>query len=1543
MLTSTSRHCLLIGEESLLLHCGELLIQRDFHIVAIVSENSHIVSWAEGQGIPCYSTEALLIRARPDITVDYLFSLANLKICSDTLLSCVRDAAINFHDGLIPGRAGLNVPCWAIYDGDSTHGITWHKMTSQVDQGDILIQHEFRLHPDETSLSLNARCFELAQRTFNQLLDGIERGDLVPTKAEAPHRFHRRDDKPLLGGFIDWRQPANQIVRLIRAADFGNYTNRFATAGALLGNRYLLVRAATCNTSVNCIADAGVIVRLDQGAIEVAAVDGVVLIERVEHAGTSAVMSEASLKVGDRFHLPDEAERIWLDRHMKLAARHESWWVQRLSELKTLSLPFIDHQDRDSSTNINSIKVLLPSDAGDFTCRQWQVIVSAYVARLGGMDTIDVAVAPDAGNEQNFCSALFVGALPIRLNLTANASLADLEYQYESEIGAIQRRPRVGLDVFSRYRHLRNARSEWRLGLHDFCVVLEEGLEGASSLPGRITLMASTSSRVPYLLFQSDIAQDIVDDFVQGLSRFAKELAIGLVWSKATLLPERDYTFYRQMLADSEAVTPSALPLMEIERKASESPDAIAVVAGAQRTTYQRLNQAANRVARFLLANGAKLGDRIGIAMPRSMEMLAAMLGVWKIGAAYVPLDPEYPVERIHFMVQDAGLSLVLGDEELRKALASVTGAERWIDLFAVGSQIETLEGGNLEIPVESSMLAYMIYTSGSTGHPKGVMIEHGNVANFFAGMDAKFSSQTPGVWLAVTSISFDISVLELFWTLARGYKIVLAGAIDRTAKRRSTDFSFFYWNILPESSANHHDGYSLLFESAKFADRHGFKAVWTPERHFAEFGALFPNPSVISAALATLTQNIQLRAGSCVAPLHHPVRIAEEWAVVDNISRGRVGVAFASGWAPQDFALSPDNFRISKDKMLETLEQVRCLWRGEKLVFRGGNGDVSIGTLPRPVQAELPVWITTAGNVDTFLSAADNQAGVLTHLLGQSIAELKEKIIAYRRRWRELGHPGKGHVVVMLHTLVAETDADAEALAREPMKRYLRSALNLVRESAWNFPVYRQMSTEQGKQIDEIFESLSDQDRDQLLDVAFARYFRTSGLFGAVDTAVKMVERVVEIDVDEIGCLIDYGLDQKIVMDHLPYLLEVKSQSAKTATFAGLNSFSSSTASLFHEHGVSHFQCTPTLASMMLTDPVLKSCLAGLNEMLVGGEALTSYLATELKEVVRGRLSNMYGPTETTVWSSVASLNRDEKDVTIGTPITNTQIYIVDANLELCPRAIPGEIVIAGAGVARGYYQREDLTAERFVILDILGQRVRAYRTGDYGFWGRNGQLNCIGRKDQQIKIRGYRVELGEVEAVMHQHPAVADCAVVYVKERQVLAAFYRKINGMGGSPDEIKMFLRESLPEFMVPAHFVELDQLPKTPNGKVDRNALPLVFRDGPSTEVVEKRLPSSGMEKEIAALWCRILGVRDVGLADNFFEIGGHSVLAMQLLQELRKLSSKPLEMTDIFKFTTISSMARHLAGESVERDRVPAGSERALARKQAMGKSQSKRR
>jgi len=715
----------------------------------------------------------------------------------------------------------------------------------------------------------------------------------------------------------------------------------------------------------------------------------------------------------------------------------------------------------------------------------------------------------------------------------------------------------------------------------------------------------------------------------------------------------------------------------------------------------------------------------------------------------------------------------------------------------------------------------------------------------------------------------------------------------------RSPEFSLFYF--ANDSDEGGEDRYRLLIEGARFADEHGFAAVWTPERHFHAFGGLYPNPSVAGAALAAVTRRIGIRAGSVVMPLHHPVRVAEDWAVVDNLSRGRIGISFASGWHADDFVLAPNVYERRRELMLEGIDQVRRLWRGERLSFANGVGQPrEVEIRPRPVQGELPFWLTAAGNPETFRSAGRLGGGVLTHLLGQTARDLERNIAIYRQAWQEAGHPGAGHVTLMLHTFVHVDAAQVRARVDGPFRRYLASSADLMRGLA------RILGVE--------LDTASPEDLYGLVDHAFDRYFETSGLFGTPSELRGRVAQLHELGVDEIGCLIDFGIEADVVLESLTYLDQLRWLSERDSHA----SVQSSVAEQIHRHGVTHLQCTPSFARTLIADPASVAALGRLSRLLVGGEALPAALASALCQAVPdGEVLNMYGPTETTIWSSTHRVSARDGDgagpvVSIGRGIEGTWLYVLDRHQQPAPVGVPGELYIGGLGVVRGYLGRPELTAERFVS-DPFRQAAgaRMYRTGDRARWRADGAVEFLGRVDHQLKLRGFRIEPGEIEAVLESHPGVRQAVVVAREDEPGDVRLVGYVVTAEPAPEAaaLRGYLQQRLPEHMVPSALVTLAALPLTPNGKVDREALPAptVTRSTQAAFVA----PRSPLELQLAEVWRQVLSVDRVGVHDDFFSLGGHSLLVLQVVSGARG-AGLHLEVRQVFEHPTIAGLAAALA-------------------------------
>ncbi|AVH69213.1 LLM class flavin-dependent oxidoreductase [Nostoc sp. 'Lobaria pulmonaria (5183) cyanobiont'] len=341
-------------------------------------------------------------------------------------------------------------------------------------------------------------------------------------------------------------------------------------------------------------------------------------------------------------------------------------------------------------------------------------------------------------------------------------------------------------------------------------------------------------------------------------------------------------------------------------------------------------------------------------------------------------------------------------------------------------------------------------------------------------------------------------------------------------------EFSLFYFS--GDGSKIESNKYNLLIESAKFADKNNFSAVWTPERHFHAFGGLYPSPSLTCTALAMVTKQIQLRAGSVVMPLHNPARVAEEWSVVDNLSNGRVAIGFASGWTIDDFVLSTESHANRKETMWRGIQTVQKLWEGEQVELKDATGkSFNVKTFPRPIQPKLPTWIVCQSSA-TFIEAGKIGANILTSLLGATLEEVAPQISLYRQSLEQHGYdPNAGKVAMMIHTFLGEDFDTIKEAAREPFYNYLKTHIELLENLAKNA----------GINVD--LKKFTEADMNSLLRFAYEGWLKGRTLIGSKTTCMEMIERLKNAGVDEVACLIDFNDNFDDVMTSLPYLKDLK------------------------------------------------------------------------------------------------------------------------------------------------------------------------------------------------------------------------------------------------------------------------------------------------------------------------------------------------------------------------------------------------------------------
>jgi len=350
-------------------------------------------------------------------------------------------------------------------------------------------------------------------------------------------------------------------------------------------------------------------------------------------------------------------------------------------------------------------------------------------------------------------------------------------------------------------------------------------------------------------------------------------------------------------------------------------------------------------------------------------------------------------------------------------------------------------------------------------------------------------------------------------------------------------EFGIFFFAAVGDDAAR---TYRLVLDAARKADDLGFAFVSTPERHFHRFGGAFPNPAVTSAMIAAVTEKVQIRAGSVVTPLHPAVRIVEDFAMVDSLSGGRAAISVGSGWNVNDFVIASDAYQTRRERMTADLDLIRRAWRDGKWTARNPLGhEVELDVFPRPVSAELPVWITASRSAETFQAAGRLGTNLLTHLENQDISELADKIDGYREARREAGWTGDGRVTLMMHTFVAPTTEQARAVARPWLTSYVRRAIDL-----------EAMAVNSGGKMsggrDAGTAMATEEARSRLAEFGVNRYLDGASLIGSVAECAAIAGKVHAAGVDEIACLVDFVDDPEVVLAGIEELAKVRAECAR-------------------------------------------------------------------------------------------------------------------------------------------------------------------------------------------------------------------------------------------------------------------------------------------------------------------------------------------------------------------------------------------------------------
>ncbi|WP_415835611.1 amino acid adenylation domain-containing protein, partial [Corallococcus soli] len=747
-----------------------------------------------------------------------------------------------------------------------------------------------------------------------------------------------------------------------------------------------------------------------------------------------------------------------------------------------------------------------------------------------------------------------------------------------------------------------------------------------------------------------------------------------------------------------------ALPALLADH-ARRHPDTVALSREGRAWTWAELSTRASALASRLRAHGVKPGEPVVVCLRPSPEKLAALWGVLEAGAAVVALGPTDLGNLAVYAPEGASSPRIV----TWKGVVTAARLEP-SRVLHVEDALEHSDGpvaGTVAAPEET--VAWLL--PAGSGQPAWAL-GHAALTELFAGLDARLRPAEGSAWLAATEATAERPELEALWALSRGLRVVfpseqvtaqLVRLNGGGPRARALDVSLSYFANDEDSMSG--PKYELLMEGAKFADANGFAAVWTPERHFHSFGGIYPQPAVVAAAMAAVTRNVRLRSGSVVLPLHDPLLVAEQWAVVDNLSGGRVDVSVATGWHVRDFTFAPQNYADRRNILLKHLETLRALWRGDQLQRPGGNGAmVEVGLRPKPIQKELPVWLTATANPETFRLAGELGAGILTGLFAHSLEELKPKVALYREAWRRNGHPGRGHITCMLHTYLGDDEQEVLRIVRKPLLSYFRSSADITAS----------LLAAQGHQGE--IDKFSSQDLDVLLEHTFEHHAKVTGLIGTVDSGLQRLRDVRAADVDEVTCLIDFGLETPVVLEGLRRLAKVRTLAEAEAAARqeqvlvegeqGVGEL----LELARQSGAVLLNTTARLARALTDLPGAREALAPFGALVL--EGASSELASALQRASGVEVLLAGGAVEGALLPRAPG-----ERVPPG-----LQVWVLDDAGQPVPANVVGELALGGAGVPWALWRSAEEERRRLVPHPLDGA-VKLYRTG------RTARLRADGR----------------------------------------------------------------------------------------------------------------------------------------------------------------------------------------------------------------------
>lgn len=1018
-------------------------------------------------------------------------------------------------------------------------------------------------------------------------------------------------------------------------------------------------------------------------------------------------------------------------------------------------------------------------------------------------------------------------------------------------------------------------------------------VEAAITQTSQVYLDYQASEADGELMINWDYVSELLDDdMIQEMFDQYTEAVIALCnrgEQKGPKLSVREKALIKAYNETDKALSIDTLHGLFIDQ-AQRTPDHIAVIHGDYEMTYGELDERSGRVAKKLIELGVTDGDLVGVYAKRCKESIVNIMGILKAGGGYVPIDPQYPRHRVDYILEKSQCSLILEPDFYEK-----NGLHSY-PVYRDGKKRSGLD-----------RLAYVIYTSGSTGKPKGVMVTHGAAANTIVDINQRFQVCEQDRILGISSMCFDLSVYDIFGALSAGAALVqiedqrdVKNIYGHIVKDKIT-----IWNSVPAIM-------DMMLQHLEGSNAYQSKEPAASQNAMGEEGRYYWSPAV------------EYDGGDCISGYLH-IRPEIKPIFPDFyffIQHGATHRELYERYADMPKKVMDDFVQDLTDNevLVSSILDPHSVFKRQDLIFHH-EIDESIKYDPvryeqfKKEQLERRFLGISGGKIlldqpNDFNSSIENRASIRefdeeTEIplasLSQFLSIFKQRKEGETVRYYYPSAGGLYPIDVFLYVKEKRVENLAQGIYYySPLDHCIYPVnLDCVISDDVQYYTNKSIFNSSGFTVYFIYHpesSIPKYGSDGYLYACMEAGIM-AGLMAAITEPLNM--GTCSIGTIEFGAIRPYfKLDGNQVLIHS---VEVGLKPNPCAGKAEASAKSN---------------MEPCLPISRMEEKKHK-----LRTVMLSGDYIPLNLPERIGKVFEdASVISLGGATEAAIWSiyyPVNGLNPEWKTIPYGMPLYNQKFYVLDYWGRLCHIGTPGELYIGGVGLAKGYMNDPDKTEQSFINHPKLGC---LYKTGDYGVLLKECYIEFLGRRDQQVKIRGYRIELGEIENCLMKHRSIQQAAVLDYKSedgKKFLCAYC--ITGEDVNPDEWKEFLSRELPDYMIPSLFIKVDSIPLTPNGKVDKKSLPKPeFHKVSTGQVIA---PKDEVELLIMNIWKGVLAVGEISINDNFFDIGGDSMLLLNVYTKLDLLYPRILKITDLFTNTSVSKLAGFIRKRTIQPDNI----------------------